>query len=320
MPVLWQRAGAVDEKGSPFVNPRQRRGAVLILFAVAGAVAVFFSVASYVADVRSQVGPLQTVLELNSDVPSYEQVRPDSVNVIEVPERWVPDDALRDVAALDGLVAANELAAGSLVQTSMLREPAVAQDDQREIAIMVDAETGVAGRVRPGDRVDVYATFPGSETTERRESPSAEIIVTDALVVAVGVETTQVPDEGPGGPGQTTVIPITFALPVRDSLVLAYAESHATNVRLGLKVPGSVHEVAEDERVYRRYELDDPAGLAAVEGALESALRDLEAAVREAQEQQGVVDDEAEDREEADEAEPPATEVDPPDEAEEPAP
>lgn len=35
------------------MNPRQRRGAVLILLAAVGAVAVFVSISSYVVDIRS---------------------------------------------------------------------------------------------------------------------------------------------------------------------------------------------------------------------------------------------------------------------------
>jgi pilus assembly protein CpaB len=274
------------------VNPRQRRGAVLILLAAVGAVVVFVSISSYVADIRSQIGPLVTVLEVNADVPAFQPVTADAVNERDVPERWVPDGALRDVAALDGMVAVNDLEPGALLQTSMLRPPPEVADEQRELAIMVDAETGVAGKVGPGDRVDVYATFAGDDTPEGQEPPSAEIIVTDALVVDVGVQTTQIADEGPGGAAQDMVIPITFALPVSDSLVLAYAESHATNVRLGLKAPGSTHEIVEAERVYRRFEPGDPAGLGAVEGALRSALEDLEAAVQQAEERQQEIEEE----------------------------
>ena len=50
------------------MNPRQRRGVLLILVTVLGAIVTFIAVFNYVQSVSSQVGPKTTVLELSKDV------------------------------------------------------------------------------------------------------------------------------------------------------------------------------------------------------------------------------------------------------------
>jgi pilus assembly protein CpaB len=78
------------------LNPRQRRGVLLLVLAAAGAITVFFAVSSYVSDVRSQVEPLVTVLQLKEDVEPYLPIDDSELEEFELPRRWAPDTALRD--------------------------------------------------------------------------------------------------------------------------------------------------------------------------------------------------------------------------------
>lgn len=228
------------------MNPRQRRGVLLLVTAVAGSVAVFLGAASYLAQVRSQVQPLTTVLMLTGDVPAYAAVDDDLVDEQEVPSRWVPDSALRSRSELVGLVAAGNLPAGSLLQAGMLTSRPDLEHAERELAILVDAETGVAGKIGPGSVVDIYATFPADEHTGT--PPCSGIVVTAARIIDVGSVTSR--DEGGSGFGEERVVPVTFALSVRESLVLAYVESFATKVRLGLRAPGDETDLSVPERVF----------------------------------------------------------------------
>ena len=50
------------------MNPRQRRGVLLILVTVLGAVVTFVAMFSYVQSISSQVGPMTTVLKLSQQV------------------------------------------------------------------------------------------------------------------------------------------------------------------------------------------------------------------------------------------------------------
>ena len=95
-----------------------------------------------------------------------------------MPRRWAPQTALRDRGQLVDLVAGADLPPDTLLQEGMLERPARARPGQREIAIMVDAETGVAGKIGPGSVVDIIATFagghdPASSPSRRRRARRA---------------------------------------------------------------------------------------------------------------------------------------------------
>ena len=112
---------------------------------------------------------------------------------------------------------------------------------------MIDAATGVAGKITPGASVNVYATFEGEREGEPDQS---RIIVTNAQVLDVGRLTALQPDENDRGRRPTDAVPITFALSALDAQRLTYAESFAQRVRLALVAPGDDADVPERDRTY----------------------------------------------------------------------
>lgn len=229
------------------MNPTQRRGALLMAFAVLGGAAVFGLVASYVADVRSQVEPLVPVLWVTEGIAVQQPITESVIEERMVPQRWVPASALRSRGELEGLVSAMAVPADSILQDGMVRERPELEIGEREIAILVDAETGVAGKVRSGDVVDIYATFSGEEDTV----PRSEIVVAGARVIDVGTERLEPGETERGGFDESRVVPVTFALTVYDSLVLTYVESFAVKVRLGLLAPGDDQPLSGSERRFQ---------------------------------------------------------------------
>ena len=229
------------------MNPRQRRGLLLIALATIGAIGVFVSVANYVAGVQAQVGPLGIVVRLTQEAQPYQPVTDDMVEEIAVPERWRPANALVSSLELEGRVPASPLPAGTVLQEGLLIDPPQLQDGERELAIMVDAETGVAGKIGRGSIVDIFATFPGTD----QELAHASIVVENAEILDVGTPTAAPTQEsdGAGGFAEGEVVPVTFALSVEESLRLAYIESFAANVRLALRAPDDAAEPSE--RLYQ---------------------------------------------------------------------
>ena len=72
------------------MNPRQRRGLLLLVLSGLGLLAVFVLVASYVADVRTEVDPKIKLLALSKPVKAYESIPDDAVTTITMPKRWAP--------------------------------------------------------------------------------------------------------------------------------------------------------------------------------------------------------------------------------------
>jgi len=234
------------------VNPRQRRGALLLVVTSIGAIVVFFAVLTFVGDVSSKVGPMTVVLQFTRDVAALEPIESDMITVVEVPERWVPTTALRSEKDVVGLVAATGYTAGSTVQTGMLVPRPGVQPGYREVAIVVDAETGVAGKVAPGNHVDIIATVAGDDHNPAR----SEIWVSNALVLEVGVPADVQGSDSTGNFSTSRGVPVTFALTSADALRLAYIESFSVKLRLALRGAGDDQEPAPADRVF----LGDRAG------------------------------------------------------------
>jgi len=231
------------------VNPRQRRGAVFLLLTVVGALVVFFAVLSYVGDVTSKVGPLTSAVRLKGDVAAYTPVTPEMLETVDVPERWVSPTTVTSVAEVVGLVAATDYAAGSVVQEGMLVPRPGIQPGFREVAIIVDAETGVAGKVRSGDRVDIIATDAGDE--QAGVLPSARVWVSNALVLEVGLPQELAGSDAQGNFASTSGVPVTFALPAQEALRLAYVESFSVKLRLALRGAGDSEALPPSGLVYQ---------------------------------------------------------------------
>jgi len=136
---------------------------------------------------------------------------------------------ISDPAQLNGKVAAADIAADTYIQQGMVIDAPVLRPGQREVAILINAETGVAGKVRAGMFVDIYGTF--QEQQQNQQKNCAVRVISRAQVISVGQLRTQRGD-APNEVDQ--VVPITFALSAADSLKLTHAESFASKVRLAL--------------------------------------------------------------------------------------
>lgn len=201
-----------------------------MILATLGAVAVFVSIIGYVGSVRAEVGVKTDVFKLKRSIAAYTPVTKNDLEPIRVPQKWSPETMVTDVSQLDGKVAAADIPAGAHLQVGMLVPGPTLKPGQREIAIMIDAETGVAGKVHEGMPVDIYATY--QKRKGNQEQSCAARIVKAARVIQIG-QKTRVKDEK-----NTSVtleqVPITFALSAEDSLKLTREESFATKIRLAL--------------------------------------------------------------------------------------
>ncbi|MFI1969084.1 Flp pilus assembly protein CpaB [Streptomyces cinnamoneus] len=236
------------------MNSRQRRGVVLLLLSALCAVGACAGVFAVIEDAESKTGPGTTAYRLRTDVPAYQDLKADAFEKVSVPKRWLPATAVTDLSALRGKIAVTPLRRGSLLQSDMIVARPALEPGKQEIAIMIDAATGVAGKINPGARVNIYATY---DAKEQGAKPVSKVIVTGAQVVNVGKLTPFDRDGGrargaSAGSRQAAgeAVPITFALDTKDAQRVAYAESFATHVRLALVAPGGDPGVSSGDRTY----------------------------------------------------------------------
>ncbi|MFI0261526.1 Flp pilus assembly protein CpaB [Streptomyces sp. NPDC017056] len=234
------------------MNSRQRRGVILLLLSVLCALGAFVGVLSVIRNVESKVGPERTAYRLKADVAAYQTLDPGQFEKVAMPERWLPPTAVTDLAAVRGKIAVTPLHKGSLLQDDMVVDRPALKPGQQEIAIMIDAATGVAGKINPGARVNIYATFEGKRPQDK---PVSKVIVANAQVIDRG-KLTPLENKDPGDTRSSSTrrgseaVPITFALGTQDAQRVAYAESFAAHVRLALVAPGTEAAVPPGERTY----------------------------------------------------------------------
>ena len=231
------------------MNSRQRRGVILLVLSVLCAVGAFAGVLSVIRDVNSKVGPEVAAYRLKSDVAPYRELSADQFEKVEMPERWLSSTAVTDLSEIRGKIAVTRLEKGSLLQQDMIVNRPELEAGQQEIAIMIDAATGVAGKINPGARVNIYATFEAENDNGKDQS---KVIVENARVIDVGKLTALDPSQNSDDRRRTAneAVPITFALTTADTQRVAYAESFATHVRLALVAGGSDTAVAPGDRSY----------------------------------------------------------------------
>lgn len=236
------------------MNSRQRRGVILLIVSVLCALAAFAGVLALIRDVESKVGPETTAYKLKADVPAYRALSGEQFDKVSMPERWLPTTAVTDLDSVRGKVATNRLRKGSLLQRDMMAERPELEPGEQEIAIMIDAETGVAGKINPGSRVNIFATFEGEQQSggKGRSPNQSKVIVSGAKVIDVG-ELTPFKEDGDDERTrrrEADGVPITFALSSADAQRVAYAESFAEHVRLALVAPGDSTELPDSDRTY----------------------------------------------------------------------
>ncbi|MFJ2056457.1 Flp pilus assembly protein CpaB [Streptomyces sp. NPDC087908] len=217
------------------MNSRQRRGVILLLLSVLCAIGAFAGVLAVISDVNSKVGPETTAYRIKENVAPYTPLKANQFEKISMPERWLSETAVTDLRQIEGRIAVTQLRAGSLLQSDMIVEQPELQPGQQEIAIMIDAATGVAGKITAGATVNIYATFAGDKKDEPSQS---RMIVAGARVLDVG-KLTPIRDRSQGSARANEAVPISFALSTLDAQRVAYAESFAEHVRLALVAPST---------------------------------------------------------------------------------
>ncbi|MFC9792078.1 Flp pilus assembly protein CpaB [Streptomyces sp. NPDC057695] len=217
------------------MNSRQRRGVILLLLSVLCAIGAFAGVLAVISDVNSKVGPETTAYRIKENVAPYTPLKANQFEKISMPERWLSETAVTDLRQIEGRIAVTQLRAGSLLQSDMIVEQPELQPGQQEIAIMIDAATGVAGKITAGATVNIYATFAGDKKGEPSQS---RMIVAGARVLDVG-KLTPIRDRSQGSARANEAVPISFALSTLDAQRVAYAESFAEHVRLALVAPST---------------------------------------------------------------------------------
>lgn len=224
--------GVTIERRRRLPGGRAVVGAFLVTAAAVGIFAIYLDAAA---------GPSTDYVVAARSVAVGSQLRLDDLAL--VPLDLPPEQRSRafdDRAALEGATLIGPVEADELIQSSMV--VATQPGQVEEISFAIDLDRAVAGRLLPGERVDLLATYGTGDRA------STVAVVRDALVVGVDRESSSTLS----GPGKG-VVSLAVADPV-DSLAIAHAVNagSVTLVRTsGLDRPADLPD---------RYRPDEPTG------------------------------------------------------------
>lgn len=227
------------------MNPKQRRGAITLIVAALGAIAVFIAVVSFVGSVNAEVGPKTKVYKAAQDIPLNKEIDPATdLDAVDLPNKYVSPQMVTELEQFAGQKANADIKRGSFLQTDQLEAISNLKDGEREITINFDADRGINGRVRPGDNVDVVAAFAKDREQanaggdyRRADIPYnvAGTLVPNARVISVGQPKMEGDQAQAGRPGEEALVEtvaVTFAVSSRNASRLAYGESFAVSMRI----------------------------------------------------------------------------------------
>jgi Flp pilus assembly protein CpaB len=164
-------------------------------------------------------GPTTTYVVVTADVAAGELIER---SVLDLVTLELPDAqrrlAFTDIDVLVGAVALAPLAHGQLVQSSDVTKPFGAPD-RAQISLRIDAGAAVGGELRPGDVVDVIATYTaGGE-------PQTKTVARDAQVVKT------IADDQRVGAGAPIVVVLAVRPAELEPIASAAAAGHVTIAR-----------------------------------------------------------------------------------------
>lgn len=144
--------------------------------------------------------PTARVLVAATDLPAGQILRAEHLVWTDWPAEGVKDDFVREVAegegpergGFDGAVVRSSLLAGEPVTERRVVKPgdrgflaAMLTPGHRAVSVDVDAATGIAGLVFPGDRVDVVLTHVISQEDKGARRRASETVLQDIRVLAL---------------------------------------------------------------------------------------------------------------------------------------
>jgi len=200
----------------------------LILAVVAGVVMFKWS-----SSVRRQIPAVQAtakttpVVVARADLARGVKLTAEMLQVLSFTDDSRPPDAFADLAAVEGRVLSTDVGVNEAITGRKLADKsimgggvsALIAPGKRAMSVKGNAVMGLAGFVRPGDRVDVLVSL----TVGKEDEPVAKLVLERVKVIATGTEL------APAGDGKTASVDVyTLELTPEESERLALAATRGT--------------------------------------------------------------------------------------------
>lgn len=226
---------------------------LIVILSLIFAVVATFGVGYYVIKVKASVVEGQELVEvvvakkgIQAGTSIAEMVATGAIAVEKVPKQYVAEGALMSTDEYSTRAIASDLAKGEQLTALKLKKDDESgltyriPDGMLAVSIAVDEVTGVGGKLRPGDKIDIFATFspgPGDTDMTKVMLQNIEIIATSDS--GTGEKDPALMGAQRTGPGKK-VITLAVLPGHAEKLVFASEKGH---VWLGLRKANSDKQV-----------------------------------------------------------------------------
>lgn len=181
---------------------------------------------------------------IQAGTPLDTAVSQEKVELKDVPAEFIAEDAITDIASLSGKVLKVNVSKGMQITSAMLETSVSASlgfmvpSGKRAIAVEVDDVTGVGGKVRAGDRVDIIASFK-TGSSPKLEEPVARVFLQNVEVLGSSAPAAEEEKEGVVNTQNSTSrrVVLVLAVPLTDAEKVVLASENG-NIWLALRPKG----------------------------------------------------------------------------------
>ncbi|MCL6520226.1 MAG: Flp pilus assembly protein CpaB [Armatimonadetes bacterium] len=221
--------------------PRNRVLAAALCLAAVAAILVY----AYMSRLSDETRQPVAVVAASKDIPARTIITQEMVKVNDFPRKLIPPNAAVSIDSVIGKVALQTIKEGNPISMNQLAPRGAAlglsyavPPLMRAVTVALDPIIGVAGFLKPGDHVDVVATFDvGDGTVTKTVLQDVELLAIGSQVVEGEI------DPGTGKPAKPQTQPnATLAVTPQDAEKLILAESKG-KLRLTLRYYGDQAKV-----------------------------------------------------------------------------
>ncbi len=216
----------------------RKQNLIALLLAVIAALMTYYYITEKEAEVRADVTPVK-VLVAKKPISRGAELTADKVRIDEIPGAYImpgtissPDKkgVVKQWQEFRGQFAVVPMAKGEQILPNKLSKirPGFADvvlEGQRIVSLALDPAAAVGGHVKPGNRVDVIATFEHRYKNAKRTTTA--VLVQNVPITAVGGQTT-LDEPTPSSPdafsGGGRAITVCLAVTPEDAVRLTLAE------------------------------------------------------------------------------------------------
>jgi len=163
---------------------------IIFLLAVFFGLAAAWGVYSYLLDIKEEyrtAGEFTTVVVAAEHIPRGTKIERGAVAVKEIPARYIHQSAVADPANVIGKITTGEIFPGEQIIKDRFYEEGETKhglayllaEGERAATVAVDKVSGIAGLIKPGNRVDVLATV------RHEDKVLTTVVVQNVKVLAV---------------------------------------------------------------------------------------------------------------------------------------